>query len=264
MKKDYITTLNDQDQDQTEFIEQYWENIWQEQGGVQKSDTRISRREEYRIMASFLRLLPENARLLDGGCGRGEWTIHFARSGYAVLGMDIVSATIESLQELFPDVDFMVGDIRNTGLESGSFDGVFSWGVFEHFEEGMQPCIREAYRLLKPGGFLFLSVPHDNLRHALRSVRDCKSADLNEDNMRFYQWRFTKKELSIELRLGGFDVLEVRRICKRQGILRSLYHEFGLHYDWFVTKGLSLVLQPFVPAWLVAHMVLGVAKKPDI
>ena len=264
MRKDYIKSSNNQARDPTEFIKQYWEQKWREQGEPQQSDSKIACREEYRIITSYLRLLPKNARLLDGGCGLGNWTVYFSKRGYSVLGIDIAGETIKKLQALFPDVDFLVGDIRNTGLEAKSFDCVFSWGVFEHFEEGVHPCIREAFRLLKPGGYLFVSVPYDNVRHALRSIRDHKRVDFNDKNMRFYQWRFTRKELRTELRLGGFDVLEIRQICKSQGILRSLYHEFGLHYDWFVTKGLSLLLRPFVPAWLVSHMILSIAKKPDL
>jgi len=261
VRKDYITTSDYQAQGQTEFIKQYWEKIWRELGGPQRGDSKIFRREECRIMDPYLRLLPKNARLLDGGCGLGEWTVHFSMRGYSVLGMDIASDTIEKLKELFPDVDFVVGDIRNTGLESKLFDCIFSWGVFEHFEEGMQPCIREAYRLLKPCGLLFISVPYDNLRHALRSIRDHKQADFSDKKFRFYQWRFTRKELRTELCLGGFDVLSIKHICKLEGLLRCLHHEFRLHYSWFLTKGFGFILQPFVPGWLISHMILGVAQK---
>ena len=264
MRKDFIPAGSYGHGDETEFVRAFWERTWKAKGGPRRSPSNVKRREEYRIMAPFLERLPRNARLLDGGCGLGNWTVYFSKRGYSVLGMDVAGETVEKLQEIFPDVDFLVGDIRNTGLEAKSFDCVFSWGVFEHFEEGVHPCIREAFRLLKPGGYLFVSVPYDNVRHALRSIRDHKRVDFNDKNMRFYQWRFTRKELRTELRLGGFDVLEIRQICKSQGILRSLYHEFGLHYDWFVTKGLSLLLRPFVPAWLVSHMILSIAKKPDL
>ena len=62
--------------------------------------------------------------------------------------------------------------------------------------------------------------------------------------------------------MGGFDVLEVKPIHKRQGVLRCLHHEFGLSYEWAATKALSVLLQPFVPAGVIAHMVLAVARKP--
>lgn len=212
-------------------------------------------------MSPFLRSLPKGAMLLDAGCGLGNWTVHFAKNGYSVLGMDIARETIEKLQELFPDIEFAVGDIRNTGLDSETFDCIFSWGVFEHFEEGMQPCIQEAYRLLKPGGFLFVSVPYDNFRHTLRSIRYRRQSGFASEKIQFYQWRLTRQEMLTELTRGGFDVIGIKQIGKRQGLLRCLYHEFRLHYDWLLTKGLSVILQPFFPAWLVSHMILGIAWK---
>lgn len=43
------------------------------------------------------------------------------------------------------------------------------------------------------------------------------------------------------------SILLFKLIHQRQGILRSLCHEFGLP-DWTLTKGLSVLLHPFVPA----------------
>jgi len=77
----------------------------------------------------------------------------------------------------------------------------------------------------------------------------------------FYQWRFTLAESARELSIGGFEVLEVRPIHKRQGVLRSLHHEFGMPINWLVTRGLSAALSPLLPGALVAHMVLAAARK---
>jgi SAM-dependent methyltransferase len=135
-----------------------------------------------------------------------------------------------------------MGDIRSTGFPDATFDAYFSWGVFEHFESGLQDCVREAFRIVKPGGLLFVSVPLDNLRHAiLGSLARPRQA---EDRLRFYQWRLTRAELARELGIGGFEVLDVQPINKRQGVLRSLHHEFGLPYEWLLTKGLSGLLAP--------------------
>ncbi|MEE9209269.1 MAG: hypothetical protein V3U23_02360, partial [Kiloniellales bacterium] len=107
------------------------------------------------------------------------------------------------------------------------------------------------------------SVPFDNLRHGLRAAFDRRRQQAPANRAaRFYQWRLTRGELRDELGQGGFELLDIRPIHKRQGILRSLHHEFGLDYRWFLTKGLSVVLQPFVPGPLIAHMLLAVARKP--
>jgi SAM-dependent methyltransferase len=203
--------------------------------------------------------------MLDGGCGLGDWTIHFSEQGWPTLGLDISRKTVGVLNTRFPEHDFQIGDIRATGLPDEAFDAYFSWGTFEHFEAGLSPCIDEAYRVLKPGGFLFTSVPFDNLRHALRAASDWrKSAAPNKDGARFYQWRLTRGEFRDLVALSGFEVLDIKAIGKRQGVLRSLQHEFGIPYQWFLSKAMSAAIAPVIPSGLVAHMLLAVARKPKV
>jgi ubiquinone/menaquinone biosynthesis C-methylase UbiE len=259
MRKDYIAATEPSDHE-TEFVEKYWTTVWEREGGPQGKLDRIPRRDEYRTMAPYMAKLPKGARVLDGGCGLGDWTLYFARQGFSVAGLDLSRQTVEQLQVRFPEAEFIDGDIRHTRLANASCDAYFSWGVFEHFESGLQDCVREAFRIVKPGGLLFVSVPLDNLRHSiLGSLARPRPA---RDKLRFYQWRLTCAELARELEIGGFEVLDVQHINKRQGVLRSLHHEFGLPYEWLLTKGLSVLLAPLLPGSLIAHMVIAVARKP--
>jgi ubiquinone/menaquinone biosynthesis C-methylase UbiE len=166
MRKDYIAAEEPADHE-TEFVEKYWTGVWEQEGGPQGLINRIPRKDEYRVMAPYMANLPKGARVLDGGCGLGDWVLAFQREGFSVVGLDLSRKTVEQLKARFPETEFMAGDIRETGFPDGSFDAYFSWGVIEHFESGPQDCLREAWRILKPGGLLFISVPMDNLRHAL-------------------------------------------------------------------------------------------------
>lgn len=259
MRKDYIAAAEPADHE-TEFVEKHWTAIWEQEGGPQGQIDRIPRKDECRAMAPYMAKLPKGARMLDGGCGLGDWTLYFARQGFSVVGLDLSRQTVEQLQTRFPKAEFVDGDIRRTSFADASFDAYFSWGVFEHFESGLQDCVREAFRLLKPGGLLFVSVPLDNLRHAILGSLARPSSSGN--TLRFYQWRLTRAELARELTIGGFEVLETRPIHKRQGVLRCLHHEFKLPYTWFITKALAAILSPFTPGWAIAHMTLAVARKP--
>lgn len=263
MRKDFMTADDDHDIDETAFIENYWTEVWNRQGGPKSETGKIATKDEYKVISPFLKQLPQGARILDGGCGLGDWTAFLTQQGYDCVGLDLSRETVAKLHDIFPDVTFKAGDIRHTEFEANSFDAYFSWGVFEHFEHGMRPCIDEAYRVLKPGGYLFISVPYDNLRHALRAAFDWREKkQAKRQDRRFYQWRLTRGELRDEISAGGFDVQKVSTIHKRQGVLRSLDIEFGMDYRWFATRGLSVVLSPLLPGGLMAHMILAVARKP--
>jgi len=240
------------------FIERHWTEKWQ---GAQlgASLSRLERRDEFVSMSPYLRPLSAGARLLDAGCGLGEWTVYFSRKGFDCVGLDISQATIDRLRSYFPAADFRRGDVRETNEPDSSFDAVFSWGVFEHFEEGPQKCLAEAWRVLKPGGLLFITVPFDNLRQALISLRQKRHPP--DAKLRFYQWRFTKGELAQELNLAGFEPLGLRLIHKRQGVLRSLHHELGLPLESLPVKALAAGLAPFLPGAVFAHMLFAAARK---
>jgi SAM-dependent methyltransferase len=178
-------------------------------------------------MRPFLDRLAPASRILDGGCGMGEWTAFLANRGFTLVGVDISEHTVRRLKEWFPHLEFVRADLRGTSFESQSFDAYFSWGTFEHFESGLGGCLAEAHRLIKPGGWLFVSVPFHNWRLILRDSRALERWDPEFDPRtgyrqphRFYQWRLTKAELRRELELHGFHVQTVtpvvrwRRSCR--------------------------------------------------
>jgi SAM-dependent methyltransferase len=198
--------------------------------------------------------------VVDGGCGLGEWTVTLTRLGYRVIGLDISRETIGTLRRLFPEAEFVAGDIRDTGLPDNSVDLYYSWGVFEHFEEGLQRCIAEAHRVLRPGGMLVLTVPFENRRQRWLQRRRTRPAGA-EQGLRFYQWRLTVDELRAELQRGGLAVQEVRPIHRRAGLQRSLHHELGLPYGK-VNAAAAALLSPVAPASVFAHMLLAAARKP--
>lgn len=247
-------------QSETEFVESFWTDVWKQHGLSHSRPFRMSRKDEFKAIKSYLRQLPKGARIFDGGCGVGDWVLALTDQGFDVLGMDISAETVDLLANKFPHMNVMTGDIRCTNFDDGAFDAYYSWGVFEHFEDGPKDCVREAFRILKPGGLLFVSVPLENLRQGLKGALEKQPASDRPE--RFYQYRFSRAELSRELRLGGFNVMSLHPIHKRQGILRSLHHEFGMPYSSVITRALSVLFAPLVPSWWISHMVLAVAKKP--
>jgi len=269
MRKDYIPVSDvGSSMDESTFVEEYWSRIWDGRHLTDSARTEIEKREEFKWMNPYLSQLPVNSRLLDGGCGLGEWTLYYTSRGFEVIGLDLSRSTIERLKSRFPNHRFVVGDIRNTQFADQYFDAYFSWGTFEHFEEGLGTCLREARRILKPQGHLFISVPFHNGRHLRADRRELWQLDRNYDKekgykslMRFYQWRLTKYELRRELELNGFRTLLVKPIHKMQGLHRMVEHDLGITRQSPLHKVAVALLYPFAPSSYAAHMILGIGCR---
>lgn len=270
MRKDYEpVSAQTAHEDERAYVESFWTAHWERVEKLPSAES-VARREEYRLMRPYLERLPARSRILDGGCGMGEWTVHLAQQGFDVTGLDLSEATVARLKGLLPAHQFACGDIRHTAFPDGSFDAYFSWGTFEHFENGLGDCVNEARRILKPGGLLFISVPFQNWRYILRDAwstpelgRQHRRAH-GEDAYRFYQWRLTKPELRRELALRGFRVHRISPIAKDQGIHRWLQWDLPLLKEGtrpfaIARRGLSLI----TPKAFAGHMIFAVAQKQE-
>lgn len=261
MKLDYIpVSETEADLDESAFVEKHWTSIWEDKDIEGAVNAVVEGRDEYKIMDPYLRKLPRGSRLLDGGCGLGEYTVYYGMRGFGVTGLDLSRATVTRLKEKFPDYTFVVGDIRNTGFDTGIFDAYFSWGTFEHFEEGMTDCFQEARRILKPGGLLFVSVPYYNRRHQ-RHDRRCPPGPVDKTKLRFYQRRLTKNELQSEFESNGFDVLQTEPLSYWQGLRRMIVHDLRIPASSIIRKPVQLALSLVVPKDYAAHMIMGIGKR---
>ncbi|MBA4388126.1 MAG: hypothetical protein C0404_09105 [Verrucomicrobia bacterium] len=268
MRKDYIAIPDSDSSNEKDFVADYWTNVWNQSSLGKDVQERVEDRIEFRMMKPVLERLPRDARVLDGGCGPGAWTLALSAKGLSVTGMDLSEKTIGRLNELFPKEQFVAGDLRTTNFRDGEFSVYFAWGVFEHFEAGLGPCLREARRIIKKDGYLFASVPFHNRRLWRRDHLPLESVDAEytplkgySKAMRFYQWRFNEQEFRRELELHGFDVQSVVPIHKEVGIHRMLVTDYGVSAGSRFHNILQKVLCPLLPAGYIANMVIAVGRK---
>lgn len=269
MKKDYIpVTGTDAHLDETAFVEEFWSKIWDGRQLDAAAAARVERQPEFPFVDRYLRTLPAGSRILDGGCGVGEWTLYYTAEGHHVVGLDLSVRAIERLQRTYPGHEFVVGDIRKTAFPDRSFDAYFSWGTFEHFEEGLGACFDEAYRILKPGGLLVISLPFQNANHLRRDRRPLEHWDeaFEQDRgylapMRFYQWRLTKEELRREFEVHRFQALEVRPIHKGTGVSRAVQHDLHVPLNSRWNRWLSMGLYALLPTSYIAHILIGAGRR---
>ncbi|MEO5332918.1 MAG: class I SAM-dependent methyltransferase [Magnetococcus sp. YQC-5] len=267
MQKLYTSKEAEHLDKEQESLENYWTNIWDQQALINDIKHTILNRDEFKFIDPFLQRLVPNAKILDGGCGMGEWTLYYTQQGFDVIGLDTSQKTLDRLTEKFPTVPFRHGDIRKTDFADNHFDAILSWGVFEHFEPGLSPCLQEAYRILKPGGLLCFTVPYQNLRHTLR-VLSSKSrsrltiqVELPHKDYLFYSWRFTQHELKEECWFNGFKMHTIQPIHQYTGIKRILQKDLGIKNTSTLYKPAIKILKFILPDFYTSHMLLGIGFK---
>jgi 2-polyprenyl-3-methyl-5-hydroxy-6-metoxy-1,4-benzoquinol methylase len=99
-------------------------------------------------------------RLLDVGFGAGAILEVGRRRGWNVFGIERSSLAVEqALANRFSGV--VHGDFLQDHFNPGSFDVITMIELIEHLPEPMR-FLNQAYRLLRPGGVLFLTTPNGN------------------------------------------------------------------------------------------------------
>jgi len=151
----------------------------------------------------------EGVRALDLGCGNGSLTAQWARPGWKVCAVDLAESGVKIGKEAHPNIEFCQGDVTGDltamfGPEM--FDMVVSAEVIEHLYFP-RALVRNAYRLLKPGGLFVLTTPYHgylkNVALALTGKLDAHFTALwDGGHIKFW----SRKTLTEVLEEAGFVV----------------------------------------------------------
>jgi SAM-dependent methyltransferase len=133
----------------------------------------------------------DSLEILDVGCGAGNMFHHLSRYGH-VRGIELDARPVKIAQSRGYDVR-QADASRAIPFDDASFDLVTALDVIEHADDD-ESILREAHRVLRPGGHLLLTTPAFQW---LWSFND----DLNA-----HKRRYTARELTARVARAGLSV----------------------------------------------------------
>ena len=116
--------------------------------------------DEIETRCAFGLLEPRSGmKVLDAGCGTGNFSLKLARLGCAVTGVDLscemLAIAIEKARAENLEVEFLPMDVKALEFVDGAFDAVISMAVLEFIENPLDAA-EEMYRVVKRGGRLVI------------------------------------------------------------------------------------------------------------
>lgn len=174
---------------------------------------------------------------LEIGCGAGRITNGLAKTFDRVIGIDVSKRMIELAHDAVPAAEYLQVDSTTIPLREGEVDAVFTCHVLQHLEtaEDVATYVREAYRVLRPGGtaMLHLLVAGEQrpaLRRFLAEVRLRGFRALNANRGAYARVRrYRPDQVRVIIEDAGFvDV----RLCE----FRLLAGKSSPHAFWLARK----------------------------
>ncbi len=147
----------------------------------------------------------QGRRLLDIGCGKGEFLSQMKDLGWQVMGVEPDAEAARIAQEKF-QIPVLSGTLLENDIPNNYFDIVTMQHVIEHLHNPIE-TLNRIFHILKPGGKLVILTPNIN---SLVQVLMKKS---------WYPWDpprhlllFSPRSLKKVVRQVGFDIKETRTL----------------------------------------------------
>ena len=178
--------------------------VWEQHWSKQSVSNLIKQLEVNPVFWNLLSKVKKSYKMLEAGCGYGQWVIALHQLGFNIKGVDIAKNTLKRIKKFYPSADVRIADVESLPFKDGSFDVYLSFGVIEHFEKGPRKVLNEAKRVLKKNGLLYLTVPYLNIPRLIKYGLSLKKKG------RFYQYLYTKNEVIKLISEAGFEVASVK------------------------------------------------------
>jgi SAM-dependent methyltransferase len=160
-------------------------------------------------------------KIIDIGCGRGHLLKILQQKGFDCYGIERANFPKSDEAE---NIHIYRQKIEDVGFSENFFDVVLIWHVLEHADDPVS-AIREAVRILRPGGLLALAVPNFGSNQARFFRENWFHLDLPR-----HIHHFTKDVLLGLLKANGFDIMRNHTFSIEQnlfGFMQSFFNKMA-------------------------------------
>ena len=248
----------------------YWDAHWK----MDNFSETIKKKNNSFIVKTTKAYLSGNARIIDGGCGSGDKVCALHKHGFEAYGVDFAEKTVGMIHTYLPEINVSLGDVRQLDFPDLYFDGYWSLGVIEHFFDGYEHIIREIYRVLRPGGFLFLTVPEMSKyrKFLAKKGKFLDESDVQLNHELFYQFAYSPEHIKKTITKSGFELIRYTPIegvkgfkddtTKFKGVFQWIYNHPSLPVK-ALKRSLDIVMSPFTghSGLYIFQKLKGITKK---
>jgi SAM-dependent methyltransferase len=177
--------------------------------------------------AFFALVPPPGRRTLEIGCGEGRVCRDLAARGHSVVGVDSAPTLLAAARDAHPDGEYVLADAAALPFGDGEFDLVVAYNSLMDIED-MPGAVREAARLLIPGGRLCLCVTHplaDAGRFSDRTPDAPFVISGSYFGRRPFEGTFTRNDLTMTFRGWVYALEDYARALEDAGFLIEALRE---------------------------------------
>ncbi|MEP7285723.1 MAG: class I SAM-dependent methyltransferase [Chloroflexota bacterium] len=245
---------------------QAWRDIW---SGTEfdRELTALGYKRYQEVLNTYLPYLDKSIPTLEAGCGPGQVVYYLRQQGYNTVGLDYAPEALKPTLIRFPTLPLHMGDVHHLPYPTDTFGGYLSFGVVEHFEHGPTLALAEAYRVLRPGGKLVLTVPHPQIVEDLyKLVNRLFPSRQNRLGPRaeYYERTYSHQELTAIVQQVGFDITLVKPVGHSYTFygLHRFFRRADGYYDTSPLAEFAATLTRRVLPWSTAFANMIIAEKP--